>query len=105
MRREQQNGKTLEEAAQTAVDKAIENDLLDGFFKREKSEVMATLIDEYDEEKAMAAFFEEGKREGRESEKKRLAGRMLSKGFDKSLIADLLETDLEELERILNENE
>ena len=58
-------GLPIKEAVDDAVNWAIEQDLLDGFFKVNKAEVNAMCLTEYDEEATMRAFRKEGFEDGR----------------------------------------
>ena len=54
------NGKTLDQSTDRALDYAVRNNLLDGFFKAEQAEVKFMGMTEYDEEAAHKAYFEDG---------------------------------------------
>ena len=58
-------GLPIKEAVDDAVNWAIEQDFLDGFFKVNKAEVSAMCLTEYDEEATMRAFRKEGYEDGR----------------------------------------
>ena len=58
-------GLPIKEAVDDAVNWAIEQDFLDGFFKDNKAEVSAMCLTEYDEEATMRAFRKEGYEDGR----------------------------------------
>ena len=58
-------GLPIKEAVDDAVNWAIEEDMLDGFFKVNKAEVSAMCLTEYDEEATMRAFRKEGYEDGR----------------------------------------
>jgi hypothetical protein len=55
---------TLGEAINQAVDWAIEENLLDGLFKRERSQIMGDILTEFDEELFLRTNFQDGKEEG-----------------------------------------
>ena len=57
-------GLPIKEAVDDAVNWAIEEDFLDGFFKVNKAEVSAMCLTEYDEEATMRAFRREGFADG-----------------------------------------
>ena len=61
----QEAGLTLADAVDTAVDQAIAEDLLDGYFRRHKAEVIGMVLAEYDEEQTLKDWYEDGKEEGR----------------------------------------
>ena len=56
---------TAQESVNEAVGWAIKENLLDGFFKLQKEEVLAMSLTEYDEEAVMRSMREEGREEGR----------------------------------------
>ena len=58
-------GLPIKEAVDDAVNWAISEDFLDGFFKVNKAEVSAMCLTEYDEEATMRAFRREGYEDGR----------------------------------------
>ncbi len=64
IRAEQKNGLSFSDAVTAAVNSADKMNLLDGFFRREKSEVITTVIEEYDEEKVLAGMYADGKSDG-----------------------------------------
>ena len=51
---------STEEAVNEAVDWAIKENLLDGFFKVQKEEVLGMSLTEYDEEEYLRDSFQEG---------------------------------------------
>ena len=57
-------GLSIKEAVDDAVNWAISEDFLDGFFKVNKAEVSAMCLTEYDEEATMRAFRREGYEDG-----------------------------------------
>jgi len=64
IRAEQKKGLSFSDAVIIAVNAADKMNLLDGFFRREKSEVITTVIEEYDEEKVLAGMYADGVDEG-----------------------------------------
>ena len=54
---------TAQESVNEAVGWAIKENLLDGFFKLQKEEVLAMSLTEYDEEAVMRSMREEGREE------------------------------------------
>lgn len=65
VRMNQADGLALPGAVDAAVDRAIREDLLDGFFRGHKAEVVGMLLAEYNEEQTQKNWFEDGKAEGR----------------------------------------
>lgn len=57
-------GLPIKEAVDDAVNWAIEQEFLDGFFRVNKAEVSAMCLTEYDEEATMRAFRREGYEDG-----------------------------------------
>ena len=57
-------GLSKEEVVNEAVDWAISENLLDGFFKMQKEEILGMSLTEYDEEAVKRTFKEEGREEG-----------------------------------------
>ncbi|MBO5516802.1 MAG: hypothetical protein J6A42_01765 [Firmicutes bacterium] len=55
----------MSDAVDNAVDQAIAEDLLDGYFRRHKAEVIGMVLAEYDEEQTLKDWYEDGKEEGR----------------------------------------
>ena len=53
-------GQNLDQSTDRALDYAVRNNLLDGFFKAEQAEVKFMGMTEYDEEAAHKAYFEDG---------------------------------------------
>ena len=52
------------DAINDAVDCAIKENLLDGFFRLQKEEILGMSLTEYDEEEVAKDLFEEGKEVG-----------------------------------------
>ena len=57
------NGMTIEKAVNEAVDWAIEENLLEGFIKEQKAEVIMNLLTEYDEEASIRGWRKDGRNE------------------------------------------
>ncbi len=55
---------TLENATEDAVDWAIRENLLDGLFKKEKSQIMGNILCEFDQDVYERDIFQDGKDEG-----------------------------------------
>lgn len=64
VKQNRKDGMTLGEAINQAVDWAIEENLLDGLFKRERSQIMGDVLTEFDEELFLRTNFQDGKEEG-----------------------------------------
>ena len=65
VRMNQADGLALPSAVDAAVDRAIREDLLDGFFRGHKAEVVGMVLAEYNEEQTQKNWFEDGRIEGR----------------------------------------
>ena len=59
-----QSGMSAKDAVNDAVDWAIKENLLDGFFRLQKEEILGMSLTEYDEEEVAKDLFEEGKEVG-----------------------------------------
>ena len=97
----------LDEAMKTAVNMAIENNILTEFLKENGSEVHNMLTLEYDEEtarrvereEAMEEGREEGRREG-EQARRQLIISCLRKFKSCEVVADILDISVEEVQKI-----
>ena len=70
--RDKQKTLHLQTAVNQAVDECICEGILSEFLKKQRAEVVAMSIFEYDQEKHMKVIKEEGREEGREEEPKRM---------------------------------
>ena len=64
IKNKKQSGMSAKDAVNDAVDWAIKENLLDGFFKLQKEEILGMSLTEYDEEEVAKDLFEEGKEVG-----------------------------------------
>ncbi|MBQ3661315.1 MAG: hypothetical protein II907_04710 [Firmicutes bacterium] len=60
----QRKGLAVQDAVSIAVEKAIEENLLDGFFAEHRAEVIGMILTEYDEEFVHKGWFEDGVKKG-----------------------------------------
>ena len=98
----------LDEVMKTAVNMAIENNILTEFLKKNGSEVRNMLTLEYDEEtarrvereEAMEEGREEGRREGGEQARRQLIISCLRKFKSCEMVADILDISVEEVQKI-----
>ena len=94
----------LDEAMKTAVNMAIENNILTEFLKENGSEVRNMLTLEYDEETARRVereeAMEEGRREGGEQARRQLIISCLRKFKSCEVVADILDISVEEVQKI-----
>ena len=94
----------------TAVDEAmnwaIHEKLLDGFFKVQKEEVLAMSLTEYDEEEVRRDFIEEGREigiaEGARQTKIEGAKSFYANGVSIDIIAKSLKMTVEDVKAIVN---
>ena len=104
-------GLPIKEAVDDAVNWAIEENLLDGFFRVNKAEVSAMCLTEYDEEATMRAFRREGFDEGMaaglvEGERQKAvetARKLIKKGIDPDVIAECTGLSLDEVQLFAEE--
>ena len=62
----QEQGNSIDEAVQNAVDRAIDENLLDGYFAIHEAEVIGVILEEYNEEETLKLQYQEGQERGRE---------------------------------------
>ena len=100
-----ENGKVMprEEAMNAAVEYCVKNNILKSFLEKHSSEVSNMLLTEWNNEEAVIVSREEGKAEGREEGKAETAIKMLKKGFDVAVIAELTNMPIEWVEGLLAE--
>ena len=78
-------GMTIENAVNEAVDWAIEENLLEGYIKEQKAEVIMNLLTEYDEEASIRGWRKDGRQEMAEE----TAIKMLKKEYPFSEISEI----------------
>ena len=88
-------GMNKQEALNMAISYCVEHGILAKFLKRNRSEVVGMLLEEFDVDKYERSLRREGYEEGIEQEKKKMVFRMLSKGMMKEQIADILDVSIE----------
>lgn len=97
-------GLSTQEAVEDAVNWAIKEELLNGFFKVNKAEVTTMCLTEYDEEAAKRVFREDGYLDGLEDGKQEkameAARNLLQKGIDSEVIAECIGLPLEEVQKL-----
>ena len=86
-------GMSKEEVVNEAVDWAISENLLDGFFKMQKEEILGMSLTEYDEEAVKRTF----KEEGREEKALEDAEELLKEKISPEIIARCLKMPLEQV--------
>ncbi len=97
-------GLSTQEAVNNAVNWAIREKLLDGFFKVNKAEVTAMCLTEYDEEAAQRAFREDGYLDGKQDKAIEDASSFYANGASVELIAKSLQMTVEQVEEIVKDS-
>ena len=94
----------LSEAIERAIDYCIEENVLREFLKKNRSEVMGSILTEYNEKETMEAFYKDGKEEGREEgqieEKLKTARKLKEKGMAVEEIAEITELSIADIEKL-----
>ncbi len=104
-------GMDKQKAIEKAVDEAIKENLLEGFFKINRAEVIGMCLTEYDEEEFKRVCREdgytdglaEGKIEGAQQKTIEAAKRFYFNGVSPEIIAKSLNLSIEEVENIIKE--
>lgn len=99
-------GMSAKEAVTEALDWAISENLLDGFFKQQKEEVLGMSLTEFDEEIAIRGWredgIEEGKILGKQEKAIEAAKNFYKNGVSIELIAKSLEMTVEQVKEIVS---
>ncbi len=99
-------GMSAKEAVTEALDWAISENLLDGFFKQQKEEVLGMSLTEFDEEIAIRGWredgIEEGKILGKQEKAIEAAKNFYKNGVSIELIAKSLEITVEQVKEIVS---
>ena len=90
-------GMSKEEVVNEAVDWAISENLLDGFFKMQKEEILGMSLTEYDEEAVKRTFKEEGREEGIQQKALQDAINLLKKKISVETISECIGLPLEQV--------
>ena len=93
-------GMPKKDAVGEAVDYAIKENFLDGFFKSQKMEVMNMSLTEFDQEEYDRNRRREGKEEGMEEMQSRTARNMLARNYPVNDIAEITGLSLEDVTRL-----
>ena len=93
-------GLPIKEAVDEAVNWAVEQDLLDGFFKVYKAEVSAMCLTEYDEEATLRAFRREGYEDGLIDGKLEAARNFIAEGVSPETVAKCTGLPLNEVQKL-----
>ena len=81
------NGMNINDAVNEAVDWAIKENLLDGFFKTQKQEVLAMSLTEFNAQEVYKDWLEEGKEEGANNKAIESAENLLKENVSPEIIA------------------
>lgn len=100
VKRGRRDGLSLEQAVDSAVDKAATDKLLGGYFANRRAEVRDMILTEYDEKRVMKDFYEEGREEGSEDRAMQIAARMKACGMPVEEIAGLTGLTKEQIEAL-----
>ncbi|MBR5756230.1 MAG: hypothetical protein IKX96_01595, partial [Firmicutes bacterium] len=84
-------GLDTKSAVEKALNRAIRENLLDGYFERHRAEVIDMILSEYDEKATMQMFKEEGYEEGCETTQRKAIIGLLKSGVDVDIIAKSLD--------------
>ena len=99
-------GMSAKEAVTEALDWAISENLLDGFFKQQKEEVLGMSLTEFDEEIAIRGWREDGIEEGitigEQKKAVEAAKNLYTNGVNIEIIAKSLEMTVEEVKEIVS---
>ena len=87
----QRKGLAVQDAVNAAVEKAIEEDLLDGYFAEHRAEVIGMILTEYNEEFVHKGWFEDGVKKGQTD----IIKSMLAFGMTPEAIAECTKVPLE----------
>ena len=88
-------------AIKKALEEAIHQNYLDGYFQKEKEEVFMTTLFEVNRDIYENDLREEGREQGREQERKEIVFAMYQSGIPMKQIASIIKVDMEELEELL----
>ena len=84
-------------AIKKALEEAINQNYLDGYFQKEKEEVFMTTLFEVNRD----IYENDLREEGREQERKKIVFAMYQSGIPMQQIASIIKVDMEELKEIL----
>lgn len=92
-----ENGMTIEEAVDEAVDWACEQNLLEGYIREQKAEVKMNLLTEYDEEAYIRIWRRDGIIQGKQEQAIETAKKMLSDELSPDKVSHYSGLPLEEV--------
>ena len=91
---------SLREAVDRAVNEAIEENYLDGFFRTHKEGVIDVSLTEYNEAEFIENRREEGKKEGLAKGKLELIANMLQNGYSYEQISTMINMTVNEMKEL-----
>ena len=97
------SGMEKKDAVEEAVEWAVNEGLLDGYFKEQRAEVMAMSLTEYDEEDCIRTWRNDGIAEGREQKAVEDARSFYANGASIELIAKSLGMTIEQVKEIVSD--
>ncbi len=100
VRRNKKIGLNAHDAVNKAVDEAISENLLDGFFVRQKAEVTGMILEEFNEERFKKNMREEGYEDGFADGKSEAAENFLREGISPEIIARCTGLSIEKLQEL-----
>ena len=92
-----ESGMSKDKAIEEAVDFAIKENYLDGFFKTQRAEVIGMILTEFDEEQAHRIWRKDGYIEGLEDKTNEIAIALLTDGDSPEKISRCLKLPLEKI--------
>ena len=94
----------LNEAVKLAVDECIRNNILSEFLRKNKAEVIAMSIFEYDEKAVRQVYYEDGLQAGRKDGiKTGILNMLRAKKYSLEEISEVFQVPVEEIEQIKNQ--
>jgi hypothetical protein len=90
----------LKDAIKKAVEYCREHDILKEFLEKNATEVINMLMTEWNLDDALAVRFEEGKEEGRETEREEIARKAIMKGASMEFVKEITDFDDETIRRL-----
>ena len=104
VRRNKDSGMEVNSAVKKAVDEAIEENLLEGFFARQKAEVIGMILEEFDEERfkrnMRAEGYEDGLADGASQKAMEAAENLLREGISIEIISRCTGLSLEKVQEL-----
>ena len=86
----QSKGLTMQDSVEAAVNAAIEENLLDGYFEAHRAEVTGMILTEYNEEEVHKGWFQDGLERGLEQGIQKAVDGMKAAGLSEDQIAAVM---------------